>query len=468
MAAAEELPRDLVFVDLETTGANAAYDRITEVGLVRVTNGELVEEWSSLVHPECPIPAYIESFTGISNEMVADAPRFADIAAMVRHKLDGAVFVAHNARFDYSFLRSEFRKLDMHFAAQVLCTVKLSRRLFPEHARHNLDAVMERNGLTCSARHRALGDAKVLHEFWSKLCRDLAHLKLADAVHAVLGAHRLPAHLPADLADDLPEGPGAYRFFDADNNVLYVGRSRSLRSGVCSHFAAQKGKSSLGRLAAQTRRIDWLETHGELGAMLKEAEWLRTLGGDQSYTLRTRAARLAGVARPIEAAALDGLEAAELTQSFGVFHSEKDARKALGDIARAHQLCLKVLGLEEAEGSCLAYQVGRCKGACVGKEPALLHDMRTMLALSSLKFKAWPFPGRVALRERDFRGSALHVVDRWAYLGTARTDEELAALAARGPDTVFDADVYRILVRYLAKNPKLDWIDLRRAEWPVS
>jgi DNA polymerase III subunit epsilon len=151
-----------------------------------------------------------------------------------------------------------------------------------------------------------------------------------------------------------------------------------------------------------------------------------------------------------------------------VFHSEKDARKALGDIARAHQLCLKVLGLEQAEGSCLAYQLGRCKGACVGKEPPLLHDMRMMLALSSLKFKAWPFPGRVALRERDFRGTDLHVVDRWAYLGTARTDEELAVLGARGPDTVFDADVYRILVRYLAKNPKLDWIDLRRAEWPVS
>src|SRR5208282_3024723 len=111
-------------------------------------NGVAVEEWSSLVNPECRIPAYIESFTGISNEMVAAAPRFADIAALVLEKLksprpDGPprpapVFVAHNARFDYSFLRAEFRRVDVHFSAQVLCTVKLSRRLFPQHPRHSL------------------------------------------------------------------------------------------------------------------------------------------------------------------------------------------------------------------------------------------------------------------------------------------------------------------------------------------
>src|ERR1700722_14683541 len=108
MVAAENLPQDLVFVDLETTGGSAAHDRITEVGLVRVTNGELVEEWSSLVNPQRPIPAYIEEFTGISNAMVAGAPRFAEIADARRREIRGAVFVAHNARFDYSFLRSEF------------------------------------------------------------------------------------------------------------------------------------------------------------------------------------------------------------------------------------------------------------------------------------------------------------------------------------------------------------------------
>ena len=476
MVAAEDLPQDLVFVDLETTGGSAAHDRITEVGLVRIANGELVEEWSSLVNPERPIPAYIEEFTGISNEMVAGAPRFTEIARIVRQKLRGAVFVAHNARFDYSFLRSEFLKSEIDFSAKVLCTVKLSRRLFPEFARHNLDAVMERNGLTCGARHRALGDAKVLHDFWFKLRREVDEPRLAAAVQAVLGAHQLPAYLPAGLADELPEGPGVYRFFGADGALLFVGKSHSLRTRVCGHFAAGAAAAKDGGWASQVRRVDWVETAGELGAMLREAEWIKTLkppynrrakSKAESHTLRVSASRADGPPCRVEALAVDGVELADLLQCFGVFHSDKDARKALCDIARARQLCLKVLGLEEGAGSCVAYQFGKCRGACMGKEPLILHDMRLQLALSPLKLKAWPFPGRVALRERNPRfplpecATDLHVVDHWAYLGTARTLEELEALGAKDSGAVFDVDIYRILVRYFANNPRLDWIDMR-------
>jgi DNA polymerase-3 subunit epsilon len=426
-----------------------------------VRDAELIEEWSSLVNPECSISPYIEAFTGISNAMVAAAPRFADIAAQVRGKLQGAVFVAHNARFDYTFLRSEFGKADMSFSAKVLCTVKLSRRLFPEHARHNLDAVMERNGLTCDARHRALGDARVLHDFWRKLRRDVAAPRLAAAVHTVLGAHRLPAHLPPDLADDLPEGPGVYRFFGADESLLYVGRSHELRSRMCAQLAERRFE--------QVRRVDWCETAGELGAMLRESNWIRTqrplrnrrAKSSVQYTLR---------AEPVGAVPIDSLDPQQLMHSFGLFQSAQDAHKALADIARARGLCLKVLGLETGEGSCLSHQLGKCKGACVGKEPLLIHGMRLQLALSSLKLKAWPFPGRIALLERSGaagaaqfeRNAELHVLDHWSYLGTARSEEELAVLADEDARAAFDADTYKILVRYFASHPKFEWRELRR------
>jgi DNA polymerase III subunit epsilon len=482
----EQLPRDLVFVDLETTGGSAAHDRITEVGLIRLRDGEPVDEWSSLVNPERPIPAYIEAFTGISSEMVADAPRFAEIAALLLEKLQGAVFVAHNARFDYSFLRSEFQRADRQFSAKVLCTVKLSRRMFPEFVRHNLDAVMERNGLTCDARHRALGDAKVIRDFWLKLRRDMPMQRLADAVRILLGAFKLPAHLPPDFADDMPEGPGVYRFLGEDDAVLYVGRSNSLRAHACGHFAAEPAGSKGGRLGDRVRRVDWVETAGELGALLREMQWIkvhkpvfnrRGKSGAQPHTLRSAARGTAAAGRPVAAVAIDCVDLADLTHCFGVFHSEKDARKALADIARAHQLCLKVLGVEDgapglepAAGSCVAFQLGKCKGACTGKEPILLHHMRLQLALSSLKLKAWPFPGRVALRERDARDGGFggaradefHVVEHWAYLGTARSEEELAALRVKDGGGTFDADVYRILVRYFSNHPKLDWHDMRQ------
>jgi DNA polymerase-3 subunit epsilon len=478
MDAAETftLPRDLVFVDLETTGGNAAFHRITEVGIVRMVQGEVVEEWSSLVNPECRIPSYIEAFTGITNAMVANAPRFADIAAVVLEKLRSVtqdpapqdppraapVFVAHNARFDYSFLRTEFRRLDVHFSAKVLCTVKLSRRLFPEFPRHSLDAVMQRHGLTCSARHRALGDARVLGDFWRTLRAEVPEVRMTEAVRAVLGANRLPAHLPAELGDELPEGPGVYRFFGEDNVLLYIGKSQSLRTRVLSHFAAEHGDAQEQKKARLVRRVDWVETAGDLGAQLKEAEWIKDQKPLFNRRLKTKGdvctLRMAPNGQGLQLTAIAELEGTALDGCYGLFPSHKDGRKAVTDIARAHSLCLKLLGLEQSAGSCFAYQVGKCKGACVGREPALLHGMRLQLALSSLKLKAWPFPGRIALMEGR---AECHVLEHWSYLGTARSEDELAALAGRTVRAAFDVDVYRILVRYLAKHPDAAWQDLR-------
>jgi DNA polymerase-3 subunit epsilon len=475
----------LIFVDLETTGGNAAHDRITEVGIVRVEDGVVVDEWSSLVNPGCAIPADIEAFTGISDAMVAAAPRFAALAATVFEKLRGAVFVAHNARFDYSFLRSEFRRVGMHFSATVLCTVKLSRRLYPEHARHNLDALIERHGLRCHARHRALGDALVLRDFWFKLRSEIPAAVLGAAqARSLLSEVKLPAHLPPELADELPEGPGVYRFFGADDTLLYIGRSNSLRTRVLAQLGFEHTGSRDQQLAAQVRRVDWRRTAGELGALLLETEWIKTQqplynrrrsGNADSVTLRLAAD---GSGR-VETLRIDALAPQDLTASFGVFHSEHDARKALTDIARAQQLCLKVLGLEQSAGSCFALQVGKCKGACTGREPLALHQLRVQLALAALKIKSWPFPGRIALRERGMRGGMhsgihgdthsgeLHVLDHWSYLGTARSEQELADLSARDTGAAFDVDVYKILIRFLSNHPKLDWHDLRAVGNPA-
>src|SRR5437660_4254198 len=139
-------PDPAAFVDLETTGMTAGDDRVTEVGIVRIECGHATE-WSSLVNPDCSISAAIQALTGISNAMVAKAPRFADIASEVAARIAGCVFVAHNARFDYGFLKHEFGRLGQPFTAKVLCTVKLSRRLFTDSARDNLDSLIERHRL---------------------------------------------------------------------------------------------------------------------------------------------------------------------------------------------------------------------------------------------------------------------------------------------------------------------------------
>ncbi|TMH02528.1 MAG: 3'-5' exonuclease [Betaproteobacteria bacterium] len=157
-------PDPAAFVDLETTGMTASDDRVTEVGIVRIEGGHAAE-WSSLVNPDCSIPAAIQALTGISNAMVAKAPRFAEIASEVAARIAGCVFVAHNARFDYGFLKHEFGRLGQAFTAKVLCTVKLSRRLLTDATRHNLDSLIERHRLPSRDRHRALGDARILWAF---------------------------------------------------------------------------------------------------------------------------------------------------------------------------------------------------------------------------------------------------------------------------------------------------------------
>jgi len=187
------LRQPLIILDLETTGMLAAEERITEIGLIEVDKGEFVDSWSQLVNPEKSIPPFIETITGISDAMVQHAPTFAELAPALFERLEGKLLIAHNARFDYGFLRGEFERVGLDYEARVLCTVKLSRKLFPEQRRHNLDSLIHRHDLRCSARHRALGDAEVLWQFLQKIQAELDAERIQGALRAQLDAPTLPA-----------------------------------------------------------------------------------------------------------------------------------------------------------------------------------------------------------------------------------------------------------------------------------
>src|ERR671935_1089929 len=155
----------LAIVDLETTGTRPAADRVTEIGVLEVERFEVVSEWSTLVNPGVAVPSEIQALTGITHEMLAQAPRFADLAPELHERLAGRVFIAHNARFDYGFLRREFDRAGIRFQARAVCSVKLSRRLYPREPGHDLDSVIARHGLDCEMRHRALPDAEAVWQF---------------------------------------------------------------------------------------------------------------------------------------------------------------------------------------------------------------------------------------------------------------------------------------------------------------
>jgi DNA polymerase-3 subunit epsilon len=438
-------------------------ERVTEIGVVRVdVDGDAarVDEWSTLVNPGVPIPPEIEWLTGITNEMVRAAPPFAAVAQDLIDRLDGAVFVAHNARFDYGFLRAEFARAGLAFHAKTLCTVRLSRALDPARTPHTLDALIDRFGLGGEQRHRALGDARVLWRLLQAWGDRHPPGDIEEAVQAVLRHPGLPPYLPPGAIDELPHAPGVYLFYGLNAHPIYIGKSVDLRARVTGHFNAEHRSGRDLRLSQELRRIEWEETAGEFGALLREAELVKMRLPAHNVALRRRENQVVMQldthdrarfmrARQFE---LGGLGAA-----WGPFASRAAARAWLAHLAREHGLCLKRLGVEGRRSAaddgapCFNRQLNRCRGACVDAELPADHAARLRTAIAPWLLPAWPCNGPMALVERDaarFRED-WHVFDRWCWLGTVRALDAAIDLA-RHRVPCFEADTARLAMRALA------------------
>ena len=444
------LREPLVFVDLETTGANFANDRIIEIGVVEVDHRG-AREWSSLVDPGMPVSSFITGLTGIDSAMVASAPTFAQLAPDLLARLRGRLFVAHNARFDYGFLKHEFRRLGVDFRATSLCTVKLSRKLFPGHHRHSLDTLVERFGIAAAERHRALADARVLWDLWQRWHALLPAEAISAAIDLITGRPELPPQLDPALLDDLPEAPGAYALFDREGAVLLAKRAANIRQQVFAHFSPAARDSALVR---NTWRVDWREAAGELGARLREIELTPTRRQAPQELCSWQLVRHGdGDFRPRLVFASD-IDFGRADDLFGLYPNRREAVHALRKLAEAHHLCHGMTGLGNGKAgeACIAYRQKTCRGACIGREPLSLHSARLMAALARHKILPWPYTGPVVLVERDEFGMREdgHLIDAWRYLGTAQSDEALHALLDRRDDArPFDAEIYRLVAKSL-------------------
>lgn len=455
------IPEHLVFIDLETTGTKILHDRVTEVGFCEVHDGQVVEEWSSLINPGKPISPFIEQITGITTAMVSEAPRFSEIAEELQGKLAGKVLVAHNARFDYGFLKSEFRRLEIAFQEKILCTLKLSRVLFPKQKKHNLDELIERHDLKAQDRHRALGDAQVLRDFFEKLRREVPNELLTKAIRSQLKQPSLPPHLPIEQLKRVPSSPGVYFFYGENDIVLYIGKSIDIRSRVYSHFAGDHRVQKDMRLSQQVRRIDFVETVGEFGALLLEARLIKELSPIHNRQLRRtwdlysiRLIRDQKSGSKPEVVLLKNLNANELDGLFGMFRTKRQAETALREIILAHGLCNKTLGLEKGNGACFNFQIKKCRGACVGQESLALHEATLVTAFASIKVHPWPYVGPIGIQEKSATGdrTEIHVFNHWCHLGTAESESRLWSILDSPALLPFDLDGYKILTRYLKVN----------------
>ena len=450
-----------VFLDLETTGATPLKDHITEIALIRYEEGIEVSRWETLVNPETSIPPFIQQLTGITNDMVQNAPTFKEVAGELLDYLDGAVMCAHNVRFDHGFLKNEFKRIGIDLRQKVLCTVKLSRKLYPEHRGHGLDAVIARHGLACSARHRAMGDTEVLALFVENAMQELGLTKVIDTFNELLKGSTLPTGLDATLLDDLPESPGVYLFFGESALPLYIGKSINIRARVMSHFSSDHASTKEMRIGQEVKHVEWIETAGEFSALLLESRLVKERQPIYNRQLRRerqlcswRIATSSNTKPLVSLVDEDEFDPSNIGQLFGTFRSKRQAVEVLRQIVDTHHLCVKLMGLETGGGACFGYQLKRCLGVCAGKEKPEMHYLRLQQALASHRLKSWPYEGPIGIRESDSLSAktAVHVFQNWCHIGTVNEESELHELMESRTAQTFDLDTYRLLAKELGKS----------------
>jgi len=462
------LPEKLAFVDLETTGARSAYDRIIEIGIIRVENNVITKTFHSLLNPLTHIPLEIERLTGISLHDVQSAPEFSAVTDEIMETLADCTFVAHNVRFDYAFLKNELKRVGIDFTAKHFCTVKLSQYLFPQYRHHNLDSLIKRFSLRCPNRHRALDDASVIHSFYQKILDTFPTERVIESVNKALRKPSLPLHLAQDDVDRLPELPGVYILYGDNTVPLYIGKSKNIKERVTSHFLADIRNGIEMKISQQIKSIETIPTAGELGALLLESQLIKEMLPLYNRQLRLKQQLTALVVkRSIDGYNTLGTETvAEITPSdlqafssekaepsgiIGFFRSVSQAKKYLSDIAKEYELCEKLLGLEKTTAGCFSYRLKRCRGACMGKEKALFYNTRLLEAIGSIKIKPWPFNGPIMITERNNLADKVEcfLIDKWCYVGKSSSDSLDVVTDSKNP-IQFDVDIYKILKRYLS------------------
>jgi DNA polymerase III subunit epsilon len=447
--------RTFAIVDVETTGGSPAYDRIIDIGIIRIENGKEVDRFTSLIQPDRALSQTIEAITGIRNVDLEGAPRFEDISGRIHDLLDGAIFVAHNARFDYGFLKSELKRIEVPWKAKCLCSVKLSRKFYPQTRRHNLDAVMSYHNISCETRHRALPDAIVVYDFLKKICQDHDEEHITKHVNGILAEHTFPQHINEKSVRDLPDTPGVYFFQGEQGEILYVGKSKNIRTRVMSHFAGDYQTGKEMKMCQETYKIEYEETAGELGALLLESHLIKSL--EPEYNRLSRRKKKIMIARKkarsdgyltVGCEYVDFIDPQKFESIVAIFKSTSSAQKSLRKTAAEYGLCEKLLGLESGRGSCFKYHLGQCGGACVGRDDVKTYNKKLDAAFKKKKLRSWPFPGPVIIEERGEEYTDAFVIDGWTLIRALRernnSYEEFLSKQSQ-----FDYDTYKIVARHL-------------------
>ncbi len=435
-------------VDIETTGLSPANEKITEIAIFIHDGHKVIEEFSTLINPEKKIPYRIIHMTGINNQMVEGAPKFYEVAKRIVELTEDKILVGHNVRFDYGFIRSEFKSLGYIFERKTLDTVKLSRKLIPGRKSYGLGRLCKDLEIENTSRHRAGGDALATTKLFELLLT-------MDSKPESISLTGVKSGVNNSIVKDLPSKTGVYYFYNKDNELIYVGKSVNIHDRVLSHLNNNLHKKAI-EMKNQINAVDYQITGSELVALLLESDEIKknqprfnqsqkrtyfnyglySFYDDNGY-LNLKIIRIIDELNPIY-----------------TYSSLHEGKEHLINICEEFNLCQKLCGLYETSGACFHYQIHGCKGACIGEEDPAEYNLRANSSLDNYQFKYHNFfvidEGR-----NDDEISVVKVKNGkyigFGYLNNDQLSEDITLLHDCIDEYRDNKEVRRIIITYLKK-----------------
>jgi DNA polymerase-3 subunit epsilon len=444
-------------IDIETTGGSAHLEKITEIAIYQHDGNEITDEYVSLVNPERNIPYFITNLTGITNEMVEDAPRFYEIAKKIIEMTEGRIFVAHNARFDYSFIRQEYKSLGFNYKRSILDTVALSRKLLPGRKSYSLGNICDDLSISINGRHRAAGDAlATVRLFEILMARDIDMNGVRSSLLKNTRISKLNPRLDTAKIEMIPDEPGIYYFYDEKGDLIYIGKSRNLQQRINTHLSNNSTNRAM-EMRDLIADISWERTGSELIALLKESSEIK-----RNKPVYNRAQRRTGfqwgIYRFIDSNGYLNYRYGQINDDeipVSVFTSKEKTKSKLGSLVDTYNLCQKLSGLYDTEGACFHYQVGICKGACIGKESPGEYNERAAKATEEFIFSRRNFFIIDKGRENEER-CAVKIINGkysgWGYFNINDMGFGLSAVHDCINPSGDNSDIQVILKQYLRSN----------------
>ncbi len=354
--------------DIETTGGGIKGNKITEICVLVVQNGKVIDEYSSLVNPGTEIPLYIETLTNINDKMLADAPKFSEIASEIASITKDCVFVAHNVNFDYNIIKAEFSNLELPFQRKRLCTVRLAKKLIPGLFSYSLGNLCTSINIPHADRHRARGDCEATVTLFQR-CLDLD--PEYEVFTAFLNQRTAASYLPPNFKNSdfekLPASTGVYFFKDKDGIPLYIGKANNIKSRIKSHFQEKSNRKY--KLMQATYSIDYELTGSELLALLRESalilKYFPEFNKAQKKVSRPYTLTSYHNQKGIEQFVIHKNKVSPV--SWMKFYTREEAIKFLEYICQEFELCPRYCGLQTGVTHCSHYKISNCSGMCKGE-----------------------------------------------------------------------------------------------------